>query len=160
MKCQKCQTENPEEATFCIQCGARVVEETSLVCISCGTELPLGARFCFKCGQALAEPAPAPPTAPSPEPTSFVNGRYQVKKLLNEGGMKKVYLVHDTELDRDVAFSLIKTEGLDNAAQARINREAQMMGRLGTHPNIVTIIRRFLESVCWPFQLNGDFQTE
>ena len=43
-------------------------------------------------------------------PTSFASGRYQVKRFLGEGGKKKVYLAHDTNLDRDVAFALIKTE--------------------------------------------------
>jgi tetratricopeptide (TPR) repeat protein len=72
-------------------------------------------------------------------PTSFANGRYQVKKFLGEGGKKKVYLVHDTLLDRDVAFALIKTEKLDDASRIRVSREARAMGRLGDHPNIVTI---------------------
>jgi tetratricopeptide (TPR) repeat protein len=72
-------------------------------------------------------------------PTSFANGRYQVRKFLGEGGKKKVYLVHDTLLDRDVAFALIKTEKLDDASRARVTREARTMGRLGDHPNIVTI---------------------
>jgi serine/threonine protein kinase len=62
-----------------------------------------------------------------------------VKNFLGEGGKKKVYLVHDTPLDRDVAFALIKTEKLDDATRARVNREARAMGRLGDHPNIVTI---------------------
>jgi tetratricopeptide (TPR) repeat protein len=62
-----------------------------------------------------------------------------VKKFLGEGGKKKVYLVHDTSLDRDVAFALIKTEKLDDATRARVNREARAMGRLGDHPNIVAI---------------------
>jgi serine/threonine protein kinase len=73
------------------------------------------------------------------EPTSFANGRYQVKKFLGEGGKKKVYLAHDTALDRDVAFALIKTEKLDESARTRIKREAQAMGKLGDHPNIVSI---------------------
>ena len=47
----------------------------------------------------------APPTdrteAPSTStaeatPTSFANGRYEVKRFLGEGGKKKVYLAHDT----------------------------------------------------------------
>jgi tetratricopeptide (TPR) repeat protein len=76
---------------------------------------------------------------PSPEPTSFANGRYEVKRFLGEGGKKKVYLVHDTLLDRDVAFALIKTEKLDDATRIRVTREARAMGRLGDHPNIVTI---------------------
>jgi tetratricopeptide (TPR) repeat protein len=80
-----------------------------------------------------------PPTPSSPEPTSFAGSRYQVKQLLGEGGKKKVYLVHDNTLDRDVAFALIKTEKLDDEARTRIRREAQAMGRLGDHPNIVTV---------------------
>jgi len=72
-------------------------------------------------------------------PASFANGRYQVKKFLGEGGKKKVYLAHDTLLDRDVAFALIKTDGLDEIGRDRITREAQAMGRLGTHPHIVSV---------------------
>jgi len=76
---------------------------------------------------------------PTSHPTSFANGRYQVRKFLGEGGKKKVYLAHDTVLDRDVAFALIKTEKLDETARTRIKREAQAMGKLGDHPNIVSI---------------------
>ena len=50
-----------------------------------------------------------------------------------------MYLAHDTRLDRDVAFALIKTEGLDADGLVRVRREAQAMARLGDHPNIVTI---------------------
>src|SRR5581483_12426915 len=86
-------------------------------------------------------PAPTPiPQPPSPaQPASFANGRYVVRKFLGEGGKKRVYLAHDTLLDRDVAFALIKTEGLDAEGRERIRREAQAMGRLGTHPHIVTV---------------------
>ena len=49
------------------------------------------------------------------------------------------HLAHDTLLDREVAFALIKTEGLDDTSRARIQREAQAMGRLGSHPHIVTV---------------------
>ena len=50
-----------------------------------------------------------------------------------------VYLANDTTLDREVAFALIKTEGLDETSRTRIQREAQAMGRLGSHPHIVTV---------------------
>jgi hypothetical protein len=72
-------------------------------------------------------------------PVSFASGRYAVKRFLGEGGKKKVYLAHDGTLDRDVAFALIKTGGLDDTARQRIAREAQAMGRLGSHPHIVTV---------------------
>jgi tetratricopeptide (TPR) repeat protein len=107
------------------------------VCPECGHTNPPGNSFCDKCGKALAETVAKKP--PSPQPKSFAGGRYQVKKLLGEGGKKKVYLTRDNVLDRDVAFALIKTEKLDDEARTRIKREAQAMGRLGDHPNIVTI---------------------
>jgi hypothetical protein len=62
-----------------------------------------------------------------------------VVKFLGEGGKKRVYLAHDTLLDRDVAFALIKTEGLDEVGRERIRREAQAMGRLGAHPHVVSV---------------------
>ncbi len=74
------------------------------------------------------------PSQAAPQPTSFCDGRYEVKRFLGEGGKKLVYLAHDAKLDRDVAFALIKTDGL-----LRIKREAQTMGRLGDHPHIVSV---------------------
>ena len=91
-----------------------------------------------------AEPARSPSQGQggltTPAPTSFANGRYQVSKFLGEGGKKRVYQAHDTLLDREVAFALIKTEGFDDTSKERITREAQAMGRLGVHPNIVAVL--------------------
>ena len=92
-------------------------------------------------------PPAAPSRSPSVEqpatqPTSFASGRYEVRRFLGEGGKKKVYLAHDLRLDRDVAFALIKTDGLDAAGRERIVREAQAMGRLGAHPHVVTIFEQ------------------
>jgi len=136
MKCPKCHAENPEGSQFCGKCGQSF--QPDLACPQCGHDNPKDNEFCNKCGHRLVKETPT--TAPSsPEPTSFANGRYEVKKFLGEGGKKKVYLVHDTLLDRDVAFALIKTEKLDDASRARVTREARAMGRLGDHPNIVAI---------------------
>ena len=135
MKCPKCQAELPDKAKFCGVCGQSLKAER--VCTQCGQVNPQDFQFCLQCGHSLAEPIATP--LPSVEPTSFANGRYQVKKFLGEGGKKKVYLTHDTLLDRDVAFALIKTEKLDDATRSRVSREARAMGRLGDHPNIVAI---------------------
>ncbi|MSQ15491.1 MAG: hypothetical protein EXR50_06480, partial [Dehalococcoidia bacterium] len=58
-------------------------------------------------GAAAQAPAPKPDPAPA-LPTSFVNGRYVVKRLLGEGGKKIVYETTDTVLERDVAYAEIK----------------------------------------------------
>jgi eukaryotic-like serine/threonine-protein kinase len=141
MQCPNCQTELPDSAKFCGVCGQSLSRDC--LCPKCGQINPQDFKFCHQCGQPLtsAQPSstPLPTSTPPSLPTSFANGRYQVKKFLGEGGKKKVYLAHDTVLDRDVAFALIKTEKLDETARTRIKREAQAMGRLGDHPNIVTV---------------------
>ena len=73
-------------------------------------------------------------------PDAFAGGRYVERRFLGEGGKKRVYLAHDELLDRDVAFALIKTEGLDEVGRERVVREAQAMGRMGVHPHIVSIL--------------------
>ncbi len=74
------------------------------------------------------QPAPdaRAPVQPS-HPSSFVAGRYRVERFLGEGGRKRVFLAHDTTLDRDIAFAQIRTEGLDDLARERVMREAQSM---------------------------------
>src|SRR2546425_4111249 len=84
-------------------------------------------------------PGRPPPSHSAALPASFADGRYTVKSFLGEGGRKRVYLAHDSKLDRDVAVAVIKTEGLDEVGLSRVKREAQAMGRLGDHPNIVTV---------------------
>jgi hypothetical protein len=72
-------------------------------------------------------------------PESFADGRYVVRRFLGEGGKKRVFLAYDSLLDREVAFALIKSEGLDEVGRERVRREAQAMGRLGAHPHIVSV---------------------
>jgi class 3 adenylate cyclase len=61
MECPKCHTENPEENSFCRECGAKL----SLACHQCGAEVLPGDKFCGKCGQSLALPPEQLPTEPS-----------------------------------------------------------------------------------------------
>jgi len=144
VRCTNCGRDNPDDARFCGGCGERILRD--VVCGHCGRENPADARFCVECGSEIIGteagaplPAARPPSTQPALPTSFAGGRYVMRRFLGEGGKKRVYLAHDARLDRDVAFALIKTEGLDAAARERITREAQAMGRLGNHPNIVTV---------------------
>jgi serine/threonine protein kinase len=87
---------------------------------------------------------------------------------LRKAGKKKVYLAHDTVLDRDVAFKLIRAEGLGAEASNRITREARAPGRLGGHPGTVIICSnhqpadaagKHRESSASKGRVNGGFQT-
>jgi len=114
---------------------------TSRTCPHCAAELRPAARFCDACGQPLAcadASDTAAATAP-PLPDPIAEGRYQFVRFLGEGSRKRVYVAHDTSLDRDVAVALIKTAGLDETGRIRVRRETQAMARLGDHPHIVTV---------------------
>ena len=50
MRCPECETECPEQAKFCMACGARLAR----ACPECGTKLPAGAKFCLQCGACVA----------------------------------------------------------------------------------------------------------
>ena len=119
-----------------------VVQSRAQAVIALDPANPDAINYLAAADRALSESNPKTtigPTNASDQPTSFANGRYEVKRFLGEGGKKMVYLAQDTTLDREVAFALIKTEGLDETSRTRIQREAQAMGRLGSHPHIVTV---------------------
>ena len=68
-----------------------------------------------------------------------INDRYEVRKLIGEGGMANVYLGYDTILERDVAIKVLRGDLADDEKFVRrFRREAQNASLL-SHPNIVQI---------------------
>ena len=56
MHCSRCGQVNPQQARFCLHCGAAL----GIGCAACGAVLPAAARFCPQCGRPVAAgPAPA-----------------------------------------------------------------------------------------------------
>jgi serine/threonine protein kinase len=142
MACNSCGRDSPEGASFCGNCGAVLHAK----CSRCGAANQPGQRFCGSCGESLQGISKsATVIAPAIEervrrlPETIGGKRYTVLKLLGEGGSKVVYLARDNRLDRDVAIAMRRIEGLDHAGQTRVMNEARAMGRLGDHPNIVTV---------------------
>src|SRR5262245_23723962 len=58
MNCPRCQTANPDNAKFCLNCGASLIVQ----CAACNTPLPAGARFCMNCGQPVNAASPVDET--------------------------------------------------------------------------------------------------
>lgn len=64
---------------------------------------------------------------------------YQIRSILGEGGMGKVYLAHDTKLDRKVALKILPPEFAANQeSMRRFTQEAKTAAALH-HPNIAQI---------------------
>src|SRR5205085_7711518 len=75
--------------------------------------------------------------APADMPAQL--GRYRIKKRLGGGGMGAVYLVENTELQREEALKVPHFErGSDPAVRERFIREARAAAGLD-HPNLCPI---------------------
>lgn len=72
------------------------------------------------------------------EPGGIFAGRYEVQRPLGEGDRKRTYLARDGKLDRLVAVSLVKPEAVLLDPDGT-EREARVLGRIGSHPNIVSL---------------------
>jgi serine/threonine-protein kinase len=68
-----------------------------------------------------------------------INDRYEILKVLGEGGMANVYLAQDTILDRKVAVKVLRGDlAIDDKFVRRFQREALAASSL-SHPNIVEV---------------------
>ena len=64
--------------------------------------------------------------------------RYLVLGLIGAGGMSRVYLAYDPELDRRVALKLLDPTQDRESLRSRLVREAKALGKL-SHPNVVQV---------------------
>ena len=71
-------------------------------------------------------------------PGEMIAGKYQLSRLLGEGGMGAVWLARNIALDADVAVKLIRRERATPEAAQRLLQEARAAARLG-HPSIVRV---------------------
>ncbi len=73
------------------------------------------------------------------EKGQLINDRYEIERLIGEGGMANVYLARDTILDRKVAVKVLRGDlAGDEKFVRRFQREALSASSL-SHPNIVEI---------------------
>jgi tetratricopeptide (TPR) repeat protein len=82
MPCPRCQHENPPQAKFCLECGARLAQK----CAQCATDLPAGAKFCLECGQPVGAAANAQARFTSPE--SYVPKHLAEKILISKSAVE------------------------------------------------------------------------
>ena len=64
--------------------------------------------------------------------------RYDLEKLIGQGGMGEVWRAHDRRLDRKVAVKVLSASLADPGFAARLEREARILARL-EHPGIVAV---------------------
>jgi serine/threonine protein kinase len=74
------------------------------------------------------------------------DGRYEIKEFLRTGQDKKIYLARDRNLDCLVALDVFSSNNPIMPGGQTLNAwEAQVLGHLGDHPNIATVLDRWNE---------------
>jgi tetratricopeptide (TPR) repeat protein len=114
-------------------------------CDNCGAANPLTARFC----QICAEPLPFTHTTGTLPGQTILKNRYQLDRLIGQGGMGAVYRATDTSFNnRAVAVKEMSRAGLSEAriqeAEESFQREASLLTGL-LHPNLPRIYDNFTE---------------
>lgn len=109
-KCPNCESENPDSAEFCLECGAKIEAEKKAD--SPRSEAP-----------EAQPPAPTPPeaspeppveTSEPPAPRSLFGERYKIIETIGTGRLGTVYKVFDKALDRELALKSIRPEIAQN----------------------------------------------
>ena len=107
MKCPHCQTENPDDAKFCIECAIPM----EFHCPNCGAITPATGKFCKECAYDLRKPTEAPPVDydhPQSYTPKFLADKILTTRSSIEGERKLV-----TVLFADVANYTAISEKID-----------------------------------------------
>jgi serine/threonine protein kinase/tetratricopeptide (TPR) repeat protein len=99
----------------------------------------------------IADASPLPgspvPAAPGGElssatffaPGTLLGARYQVLRILGQGGMGAVYQARDSELDRIIALKVIRPELASNPSILARFKQELILSRNVTHKNVIRI---------------------
>jgi eukaryotic-like serine/threonine-protein kinase len=128
MVCPQCHYENPE---------------SSVQCEKCTTPLPFSDQTLATGGQGWSVPD-AEGVISSTALTQLTAGtvigaRYEIIRLLGQGGMGAVYQAHDREVDRQVAIKVIRADLASNPEILRRFKQELILARQITHKNVIRI---------------------
>jgi serine/threonine protein kinase len=111
-------------------------------CATCGRLYPDDAGFCPVDGSALGSATKVPVAADANDPRigQLLCQRYQVRRVVADGGMGRVYEALDMHAKRNVALKILHAEvASDEVAVERFKREFEVSKQL-PHDHIVEVL--------------------
>lgn len=109
------------------------------MCANCGAALGHDDRTLTHFSPVSQQPARAAYGATSLPSGSVIANRYEILKLLGEGGMGAVYKAQDRELDRTIALKVIRPELAGNVEVIQRFKQELLLARKITHRNVIRI---------------------
>ena len=126
----------------CPQCSY-TNSETSVQCEKCATPLPFSDQTLATGGEGWSVPAKdvaiSPTTVAQLSPGSSVGTRYEIIRLLGQGGMGAVYQAYDRDLERQVALKVIRSDMAANPEILKRFKQELILSRQITHKNVIRI---------------------
>jgi len=129
---EKCNNDNPSDASFCEECGAKL----ELLCSACKASVSPGARFCKKCGTVIG-------SLKADTSTTVSSTKSQIRVTADHGSTEAVEGERKTvtALFADIKGSTELEQDLDPEEARAIVDPAQADGRGGAP------LRRFRRSI-------------
>src|SRR5688572_16271836 len=113
-------------------------------CPACRTPLPEEALFCLHCGAATPTEPGVPPRTAATDISEIARVRkalaatYAIERVVGEGGMATVYLATDLKHRRQVAVKVMRPELAATLGAERFLREVEIAAQL-SHPHILPV---------------------
>ena len=126
----------------CPQCSY-ANSETSVQCVKCATPLPFSDQTLATGGEGWSVPAKGVVVSQTPvaqlSPGTSVGTRYEIIRLLGQGGMGAVYQAYDRDLERQVALKVIRSDMAANPEILKRFKQELILSRQITHKNVIRI---------------------
>src|SRR5712675_1257537 len=133
MECPVCATRNSASASECKKCHTSFASSVAQETLNeGGVPEDWTVAGSSKISAAAAE-------SDTLDIGTVLAGRYELLKLIGQGGMGAVYKARDKELDRVVALKLIRPELAKNPEVLRRFKQELILARQVTHKNVIRI---------------------
>jgi serine/threonine protein kinase len=131
--CPSCQKTNEDQAAFCIECGGHLPVDATEADAAGGSTVPAAAQ-----GGSIEGAAGAGGPG-ALEPGTIVDRKYEVERVLGEGGMGIVYVAKDIHTQVRVVVKAIRAEYTHRPEfRERILAEGRALARID-HVNVVRL---------------------
>ena len=130
VECSACHHSNAPGVSRCAACGAWLGPADATL-----THLPADTRW----SKATRAEVPVSNPGLALEIGSVIADRYEILKLLGEGGMGAVYKARDQEVDRLVALKVIRPELAGHSSVLQRFKQELILARTVTHRNVIRI---------------------
>ena len=135
VRCSRCDSELPENARFCLSCGAAQSSASQMPTVSS----PRPPTRVHVPGEPIGRLDPAAGSSAIFEPGRLLAGRYRIVGLLGRGGMGDVYRADDLKLAQPVSLKFLPPSLAERAGFLERFHSEVRNARHVSHPNVCRV---------------------